>query len=244
MKMKNIIHLSLLFLIITFYSCENPIESEKNKFERNLTNASNLIIKISLERSLINPDSIYSMIEAKITDKSDFESIIIENVSLKVNGINLKALDSLPIYKLDDKTFEVKQNTLYEFEVELSNGDKYSTSIKTQNKNPSFTSIPLSQERGKDLIVQWDLSSVQDLLHLDFSYVNVIGIQTTLYNLMNISSGELTIPSDSFGWLTDSTKTLHLKLESKNITHFNNFDPSSDVVSEFNSEEKIINLIP
>lgn len=242
--MKNILHLYLLFSTIIFYSCENPVENGKNRFERNVTNASNLIVKISLERSIVNSDSIFSVIEAKVTDKSDFESIIIENGSLEVNGVNLKALDSLPVYKIDKATLEVKQNTLYEFVIELSNSVKYSALINTQNKIPSFTYVPLFQERAKDLTVKWDLSSVQDLLHLDFSYVNAIGIQTNLYNLINISSGELTIPADSFGWLTDSTKSLNLKLESKNIAHINNFDSSSYIVSEFNSEEKIINLIP
>ncbi|MAT59735.1 MAG: hypothetical protein CMF23_17315 [Ignavibacteriae bacterium] len=238
--MKKQIIISVL-LSLVFYSCDNSVDNnEKTFYERYILDASSLIIDATIERIKISEDSTSSNVVVNLTDKSDYEKISIKNGIIKINGIELNFSKESLDYK--SSSLNINPDTYYEIEIFLSNGERITNSIKTQNKIPIFLSLPETQERNKDLIVKWDLSSIQDRFFLEFWYINSIGPQQISYNLINISDGELIIPSSSFGWLTDSTKTLHLKLVSRNLSYFNN--TNSKISSNFYSEEKIINLIP
>ncbi len=240
--MKKYIIISV-FISLIFYSCDNSVDNNELKFyERNITDAFSLIIDATIERIKISEDSISSMIIVNITDKSDYEKVSIKNGIIKINGIGLIFSKDSLAYK--SSSININPDTFYEIEVFLSNGNRIINSIKTQNKIPAFLPMPATQERNKDLIVKWDLTSIQDRFFLEYWFINSIGPQQITYNLINISSGELIIPSSSFGWLTDSTKTLHLQLVSRNLSYFNNMDLNSKVSSNFYSEEKIINLVP
>lgn len=241
--MKKYIIITSIFISLLLYSCDNSVDNnEKIFYERNITDSSQLIIEATIERIKISGDSISSIVFVELTDKSDYEKVTIKNGSVNINGVELFFSEDSLIYK--SNLIEIVPNTTYELEILLSNRTKIINSLVTQNKAPSFTYLPETQERNKDLLVKWDSSSIQDRFFLEFWYTNSIGIQQTTYNLINISNSELTIPSSSFGWLTDSTKTLHLKLVSRNLSYFNNMDLNSKISSNFYSEEKIINLIP
>jgi hypothetical protein len=240
--MKKYIIISV-FISLLFYSCDNSVDNnEKIFYERNITDSSQLIIEAIIERIQISEDSISSIAIVKITDKSDFKIVFINNGIIKINGVDLIFSKDSLIYK--SNSIDIIPDTFYEIEIFLSNGIRITNSIKTQNKIPTFLLMPETQERNKDLIVKWDLTSIQDRFFLEFWFINSIGPQQITYNLINISNGELIIPSSSFGWLTDSTKTLHLKLVSRNLSYFNNMDLNSKISSNFYSEEKIITLIP
>lgn len=240
--MKKYIIISV-FISLLFYSCDNSVDNNEIKFyERDITDASSLIIEATIERIKISEDSISSVVIVDITDKSDYEKVSIKNGIININGIELIFSKDSLIYK--SNSIDIIPDTFYEIEIFLSNGIRITNSIKTQNKIPAFLPMPETQERNKDLIVKWDLSSIQDRFFLEYWFINSIGVQQITYNLINISNGELIIPSSSFGWLTDSTKTLHLKLVSRNLSYFNNMDLNSKISSNFYSEEKILNLIP
>lgn len=241
--MKNSIIIISIFISLLSYSCDNFVDNnEKIFYERYITDSSQLIIEASIERIKISEDSISSISIVKITDKSDFKIVFINNGIIKINGVDLSFSKESMTYI--SNSIDINPNTFYEIEIFLSNGNRIINSIETQNKIPTFLSMPETQERNKDLIVQWDSTSIQDRFFLEYWFINSLGPQQISYNLINISNGELIIPSSSFGWLTDSTKTLHLKLVSRNLSYFNNMDFNSRISSNFYSEEKIITLIP
>lgn len=244
MNKKNCFMFLLLVFMILIDSCKNTTENKNSILYRNVSEPSKLILEMSLNNSIISDGNIYTEIEAKVIDKTDYTTILINDGSITVNNIKMRIIENSVAYKITDETVEVKPNTKYTFKITLSDRTNYSASINTQSKSPAFRSIPISLERGKDLVFKWDTSSIQDLLFLVFSYRDSIGVQITEYNLTLISSGEYSIPAKIFSWQTDSIKTLHLMLKSINKTDLNDFASLSSIRSEFKSEEKIVSLYP
>ncbi len=76
----------LVFLSLLFCSCDNSVDNnEKTFYERNITDASSLIIDATIERIKVSEDSTSSNVVVNLTDKSDYEKISIKNGIIKIN---------------------------------------------------------------------------------------------------------------------------------------------------------------
>lgn len=236
--MKSINYFSILIFIVISYSCEK--EEFKGSY---LTETSTLNAEINISKTIDHTGNISNFISVTIVDTQG-KSLKIKNGWIKVNDMEMNFTSS----KLEDGTVrntyntdglidKVEANKEYSFEIKLSDGTIYNSSIKTQEKDLNELNVPTNHDRNNDMKISW-----KETHPTDTRQIYLIGYSGDfhLFSTMKyadeneLASGEFIIPKESFeDSRLDSVviKILSIKYGTQ--------DPAlySDVISRFSIEK-------
>ena len=152
----NFIFTGMLLSIIIFSTCRESALSDIELTDPSILKVYGVVWKYS------NLDSIVTEVDAitfRIKDKTD-HSIQLKKWKILCNNIELEYHKDLagPIYRMPENQTEIKENTSYDFIVELADGKQYSASIYVDDKYPKFFESPVSWTwtETDSLLVSWN----------------------------------------------------------------------------------------
>ncbi len=163
--MKAKISLLLLLNCLIICSCKKDSDGSY------LTSASHINAFIDLTKSVDENGTISSNISVMIADAKG-NSVEIQDGSVKVNDTALNVIKRIHnnstflIYTANNIIKKIEANRLYNFQIKLSDGTIYNSSITTQEKDLHELLMPNSQPRDSDLKLSWleiDTANIMDV---------------------------------------------------------------------------------
>jgi len=152
--MKNFIYLFGIILTISVSSCLK--DSSLSDVE--ISDPSVIQPSISLTRSRDNAGILTTSIEVFLWDKN-FNSIQLKKGKVSVNGAEMQLkkliLTGAPYYSVDTSIMKVELNKLYNFIIELSDGNTYQASITTQETDLYELNLPAGYSKSDNMPIEW-----------------------------------------------------------------------------------------
>lgn len=201
--MKTINCFILIFFIIISSSCE--IESPKGGSY--LTKSSILGAEINLFKSVEHDGSISSFIGVTIRNTMG-GTYQIKNGWVKVNDMEMNFTSTRQddgtthgAYQAGGIVNEVEPNKQYDFEIKLSDGTVYNSSIMTQETDLNELNVPAIHDRNSDMKISWKETHPTDSRQVDvFGYYenNHLFSSPLHTDESERTSGEFIIPKERF----------------------------------------------
>jgi len=201
--MKNKIFILQLLICVILCNCKKDTESIY------LSSASHIDAEINMTKSIDKNSVLSSDISVGI-ENSNGQSVEIKNGWVKLNGIALEITKrnyrNITYYFYSAKNIieKIEPNKLYSFEIRLSDGTIYNSSIITQDKDLYELILPNSQSRDSDLKFSWkdiDLLNTIDIYFYRLSNTDTMSMAIYEPQYSDKQSGSFIIPKDQ---LSDS----------------------------------------
>lgn len=239
MKIRN--SLLLVLICLTFARCA------KDSIESDLNNPTLTMAIILLNRTIDTNGIISSNISVGIGDK-DGNYVAIKDGWVKVDGKIMKLKQNIVdnrksyYYSAEDIYNKLEINTLYNFEIKLSDGKIYTASITTQGADLHELTLPDYQSLNTDMQISWKDPVNPIQLEVTCKYENNGTI--SFYGpsgYLDAQKGTFTISKDHFKDSTTKLKEVEVRISSiKSGTFDNRLSTGSNITSTFTVEKSCI----
>lgn len=243
LKIALITKLFSLFSIFIFVSCSESSLSDVELADPGLIKAA-----FFLEAEKINNDNVKYSVVAHLSDKNN-NSLSLNNGRVLLNSTAMRLrreqFTNLPYYDgYENIGGIVLKGTTYNFDIELSNGNRYQSVITTQNKILTNLNVPTTHSRNENMLITWEEIDATQPLTLIFkrTYTDSTGTkyETKTFTVPNhsLANGNYVLNRDFFN--TPNTTEGEIKLES---VKFGSINPSlmngSSIRSIFTVSRKV-----
>ena len=169
---------------------------------------------------------------------------------VKVNGNLMKVKQNIVnnkksyYYSADDIYNDIGINTLYDFEIKLSDGKVYNASITTQDKELYELSLPDSQPKNTDMQISWKEIDLINPIRL--TVIRIYENDGTIWSqgmlgFKDAENGAVTITKDHFVDSSTRIKQAMVRISSlKSGKVDSRLSTGSDITSTFNIERTCV----
>lgn len=247
--MKNIKRLLLLpLLCLTFQNCVKDAELYEGT---EISVPEKLTTMINLYKVIDSTGESNNITVSFLDNKSSY--LAIKNGSVKINGMAMELKHRIVAinrnyyyYSAKNSIDKINLHTLYEFEITLSDGQVYRSSIVTQNLDLYELNLPVVQPIATSMPISWkDADTINEImLYLTIKYMKnndstcyVFGTNETNKRNGNYVFQEKYINSS---WLATANRAQVAVVSSKNGMIDSRFALNSEIVSTY----KIVKVSP
>lgn len=202
-KISLLTVLFFLFSTLTFISCSESALSDVEITDPGLIKAT-----FVLEGEKISNADYKYFAYANLTDKNG-NRISLNNGRVLLNSTAMRArrepITNLPYYDgYENIGGIVQKGTTYNFEIELSNGNRYQSVISTQNKILTNLNVPTTHSRNENMLITWEEIDAAQPITLIFTrkYTDSTGINYSSRNFIlnsnSLANGNFVLNRDFF----------------------------------------------
>lgn len=241
--MKN--YYFLLSLIIFLASCAHKSALS----DVDLEDPSLVSVDVIFEHCQKENGKLEEKIEVRIKDKNG-DYVEVKNGSVKINDVALEVTEgsfsNLPIYKVATNTLTVQPDKTYKIVIQMSDGEEYTTTYKTQFKEITFRNLPTKHNERNPLDVKWEGGDKECNLYLKTTKVVDLveggsRFEDDEHPIDYPEEDEYRIIPDFFHYEDGVVEDLQISLESvKNGQFHPKFRSESQIESIFRVEKNII----
>ena len=158
---------------------------------------------VEINKSL-SANSVMFTTTAWLYDKNG-NSIELKSGKVIMNDIpmNVKYTgNDVPYYQLDYSALPFKINTTYSLDVTLSDGESYSASVTTREKDIKSFIVPAEHNKNNDLVLSWGESVSNEKLVLKMSLLGktdtTVFVDDKEISITDTKAGSFTVPKSYF----------------------------------------------